>query len=62
MIGKASALSRIVGVEEHFNVPSLVPRIPGAAAAARGFLSRDEPFGPASLLGQLADTEIAPVQ
>ena len=57
MTDKSSVLSRIVGVEEHFNIPSLVPRISGAAAAARGFLSRDEPFGPASMLDQLADTD-----
>ena len=57
MSDKSSALSRIVGVEEHFNVPSLVPHIPEAAATARGFLSRDAPFGRASMLDKLADTD-----
>ena len=57
MTDKPAALSRIVGVEEHFAIPSLVPRISQAAATDRGYLSRDLPFGPASLLDKLADTD-----
>ena len=57
MSDKSSAFSRVVGVEEHFNVPSLVPQIPEGAATARGFLSRDAPFGRASMLDKLADTD-----
>ena len=57
MTDKPTALARIVGVEEHFAIPSLVPRITEAAATGRGYLSRDQPFGPASLLDKLADTD-----
>ena len=57
MTDKPTALARIVGVEEHFALPSLVPRITEAAATDRGYLSRDQPFGPASLLDKLADTD-----
>ena len=57
MTDKAAALSRIVGVEEHVGLPELTGRISEAAAVERGFLSRDEPFGRASMTSKLADTE-----
>ena len=57
MTDRSVALSRIVGVEEHLGLPELTNRIPEAAAVERGFLSRDEPFGPASLGDKLADTD-----
>lgn len=54
---KKTALSRIVGVEEHIALPALIRRLPEAAAVARGFMSRDEPFGRASMNDKLVDTE-----
>jgi hypothetical protein len=57
MIDKHTALTRIVGVEEHVNLPSLTSRLPETAMIERGFLSRDEPFGRYSMLEKMNDTE-----
>lgn len=57
MSDRGVALSRIVGVEEHVNLPELTGRLPEAAVVGRGFLSRDEPFGQASMLDKMNDTE-----
>lgn len=54
---KPTSLARIVGVEEHVYLPELMDRLPGAAFADRGFLSRDAPFGKFSLLDKMGDTE-----
>jgi uncharacterized protein len=48
-------MMRIVAVEEHFNLPALVGRIPPEAATARGFWSRDEPYGALSMADKLGE-------
>jgi predicted TIM-barrel fold metal-dependent hydrolase len=50
-------LSRVVGVEEHITIPDLTRSLPEAAMIDRGYLSRDKPFGKASLIDELSDTE-----
>jgi hypothetical protein len=57
MTDKPAAFSRIVGVEEHVAYLDLMRRLPERAMIERGFLSRDEPFGKASMLDKLSDTE-----
>ena len=57
MSDKNAALSRIVGVEEHVNIPELTERLPEAAMIERGFHSRDQPVGRYSSLDKLNDTE-----
>lgn len=57
MNDKRVASARIVGVEEHVNLPSLTGRLSEAAMAERGFLSRDQPFGRYSMLDKMNDTE-----
>ena len=57
MSDRSAALSRIVGVEEHIGFPELALSLPEAAVVERGFLSRDQPFGPASYGDRLSDTE-----
>ena len=47
--------TRIVGVEEHFLLPDLLARVPEAAAKARGYFSRDQPFAGFSCIEQLSD-------
>lgn len=54
---KPAALARIVGVEEHINLPELTGRLPEAAVVERGFLSRDKPFGRYSMLDKMNNTE-----
>ena len=38
---------RIVTMEEHFSIPELQKRISGEVIEARGFFSKDKPYGPA---------------
>lgn len=57
MSEKDIALSRIVGVEEHVTFPELTRRLPEDAVTGRGYLSRDEPFGRASMADKMSDTE-----
>jgi hypothetical protein len=57
MPDKQTALSRIVGVEEHIAFPDLMSRLPEAAVVEKGYLSRDRPFGKASMLDKLGDTD-----
>jgi predicted TIM-barrel fold metal-dependent hydrolase len=57
MSDRNSALSRIVGVEEHIAYPELLGRLPEAGVIEKGYLSRDKPFGDSSLLDKLSDTE-----
>ena len=47
--------TRIVGVEEHFLLPDLLGRVPEAAAKARGYFSRDQPYAGFSCIEQLSD-------
>lgn len=46
---------RVVALEEHFTVPSLVRQIPGEAIAARGFPPPGTPWGPGRVAEKLAD-------
>jgi hypothetical protein len=46
---------RIVALEEHYAVPSLVQRIPQDLIAQRGFPPPGAPFGPASKMDELQD-------
>jgi uncharacterized protein len=46
-----------VGVEEHVTFPELTRRLPEEAVIARGYLSRDEPYGKWSLTETMSDTE-----
>jgi predicted TIM-barrel fold metal-dependent hydrolase len=57
MSDKGVALSRIVGVEEHVTYPQITPRLPEAAVVEKGYFSRDLPFGRASMLDKMSDTE-----
>jgi len=57
MSNKEIALSRIVGVEEHVVFPELTSRLPEEAVMARGYLSRDKPFGKWSLEDKMSETE-----
>jgi predicted TIM-barrel fold metal-dependent hydrolase len=57
MNDKRVTSARIVGVEEHVNLPSLTGRLSEAAMVERGFLSRDQPFGRYSMLDKMNDTE-----
>jgi uncharacterized protein len=57
MSDQNSALSRIVGVEEHIAYPELMSQLPEAAVVEKGYLSRDMPFGRLSLLDKMSDTE-----
>jgi len=56
MSDKQSALSRIVGVEEHIFFADLVRRLPEQAFIDRGYLGRDEQFGAASMVSKMSDT------
>jgi hypothetical protein len=56
MSDKQTALSRIVGVEEHVAYLDLMSRLPEAAIVEKGYLSRDKPFGRASMLDKMSDT------
>ncbi len=57
MTDRQSALSRIVGVEEHVFFADLVRRLPAQAFIERGYLGRDAQFGPASMVDQMSDTD-----
>jgi hypothetical protein len=57
MTDRTVALSRIVGVEEHVAYLDPTRRLPERAMIERGYLSRDEPFGKASMLDKMSDTE-----
>jgi predicted TIM-barrel fold metal-dependent hydrolase len=57
MSDKTAALSRIVCVEEHIADLDLMSRMPETAAVERGYFSRDKPFGQASMLDKMSDTE-----
>ncbi len=57
MSAKDAALSRIVGVEEHVTFSELTKRLPEEAVIARGYLSRDRPYGKWSLNDKMGDTE-----
>ena len=46
---------RIVALEEHYTVPSLVQRIPQDLITQRGFPPPGTPFGPASKMDELQD-------
>lgn len=57
MSAKDAALSRIVGVEEHVTFSELTERLPEEAVIARGYLSRDSPYGKWSMNDKMGDTE-----
>lgn len=57
IISKKDALSRIVGVEEHVTFPELTAQLSAEAAAERGYLSQDRPFGDFSLNDPMKDTD-----
>ena len=57
MIGEGEKALRIVSVEEHIAFPELIALLPQAAMLTRGFLSRDQPFGAASQMDALYDSE-----
>ena len=57
MSAKDAALSRIVGVEEHVTFSDLTERLPEEAVIARGYLSRDSPYGKWSMNDKMGDTE-----
>lgn len=57
MSDRNSALSRIVGVEEHIAYPELLSRLPEAAVIEKGYASRDNPFGHFSMLDKMSNTE-----
>ena len=57
MSRNSAALSRIVGVEEHVTFPELTDRLPEEAVTARGYLSRNSPYGKWSMSDKMGDTE-----
>lgn len=50
---------RVVALEEHFTLPSLVRQIPREAVTARGFPAPEAPWGPGRVIGKLTDLDDA---
>ena len=48
---------RVVTMEEHFDIPELQKRIPAEAIEARGFFSKEKPYGPAGPGDKMEDLE-----